>query len=72
MGIIWGFINPLITIAVYWFVFQVALRTGDVGGKTFILWFIAGIIPWFFFQEALSTSTNVFIEYSYLVKKVRF
>lgn len=72
LGIIWGFINPLITIAVYWFVFQVGLRQTDVGNAPFILWFICGIIPWFFFQEGLSSCTNVFVEYSYLVKKVVF
>ena len=59
------------TIAVYWFVFQVGFRSADVDGNyPFILWFMAGIIPWFFFSEALSSCTNVFMEYSYLVKKV--
>lgn len=72
LGIIWGFIQPLITIATYWFVFQVGLRSGDISSVPFILWFIAGIIPWFFFSEALLGGTNVFIEYSYLVKKVVF
>lgn len=72
LGVIWGFINPLLTIATYWFVFQVGLRSGDVSEVPFILWFIAGIIPWFFFSEALSGATNVFMEYGYLVKKVVF
>ena len=73
LGVIWGFIQPLITIAVYWFVFQVGFRSADVDGNyPFILWFMAGIIPWFFFSEALSSCTNVFMEYSYLVKKVVF
>lgn len=72
LGILWGFINPLLTIGTYWFVFQVGLRSGDVGNVPFIIWFIAGIIPWFFFSDALSTATNAYIEYSYLVKKVVF
>lgn len=72
LGIIWGFINPLISILVYWFVFQFAFQQGDVNGKPYILWFVAGIIPWFFFSEALSGCTNVFLEYTYLVKKVVF
>lgn len=72
LGIIWAFINPLITIAVYWFVFQIGFRSGDVGDVPYILWFISGIIPWFFFSEALPSATNSFIEYSYLVKKVLF
>lgn len=72
LGVIWGFIQPLITILVYWFVFQVALKNGSVDNIPFILWFIPGIVPWFFFSEALSACSNVFIEYSYLVKKVVF
>lgn len=72
LGVVWGFIQPLITIAVYWFVFQVGLRSSNVGNFPFILWFMAGIIPWFFFSEALGACTNVFMEYSYLVKKVLF
>lgn len=72
LGVLWGFINPLLTIATYWFVFQVGLRSGNIGDVPFIIWFIAGIIPWFFFSDALSSATNVFTEYSYLVKKVVF
>ncbi|MDY4077315.1 MAG: ABC transporter permease [Clostridium sp.] len=72
LGIIWGFVQPLITIGVYWFVFQIGFRSGNVGDTPYIIWFIAGIVPWFFFSEALSSTTNVFIEYSYLVKKVVF
>ncbi|MFD1776560.1 ABC transporter permease [Paenibacillus rhizophilus] len=72
LGVLWGFINPLLTIGTYWFVFQVGLRSGDVGNVPFIIWFIAGIIPWFFFSDALSTATNAYLEYSYLVKKVVF
>ncbi|AIQ26311.1 ABC transporter permease [Paenibacillus sp. FSL H7-0737] len=72
LGIVWGFIQPLLTIVTYWFVFQVGLRSGSVSDVPFILWFIVAIIPWFFFSEALSSATNVYTEYSYLVKKVVF
>lgn len=37
-----------------------------------MLWLIAGLVPWFFFQDALIGGTNSLIEYSYLVKKVVF
>lgn len=72
LGITWGFIQPLLTIATYWFVFQVGLRSGNVAEVPFILWFLVAIIPWFFFSDGLSSATNVFFEYSYLVKKVVF
>lgn len=72
LGIVWGFIHPLLTIVTYWFVFQVGLRSGDVSEVPFILWFIVAIIPWFYFSEALTGATNVYTEYSFLVKKVVF
>lgn len=71
LGIIWAFIQPVVTVAVYWFVFGY-VRQGTPKSVPFVLWLIAGLIPWFFFQDALVQSTNALIEYSYLVKKVVF
>ncbi|MFP3435664.1 ABC transporter permease, partial [Paraburkholderia sp. SIMBA_061] len=59
LGIIWAFIQPLMTIAVYWFVFEVGFRSGSrPDGTPFILWLTCGMIPWFFVSEALLTSSN--------------
>ena len=41
-------------------------------GVPFVLYLVAGIVPWFFFQDALSRRTNSMLEYNYLVKKVVF
>ena len=73
LGIVWAFIQPVITILVYWFVFSVGFRsgTGDLG-VPFVLYLVAGIVPWFFFQDALMGGTNSLLEYNYLVKKVVF
>ncbi|WP_373485683.1 ABC transporter permease [Acetobacterium malicum] len=72
LGIMWAFIQPTVTIAVYWFVFDVGLKSAPAGGMPFILFLITGIIVWFFFSECLVNGTNCFREYSYLVKKVTF
>ncbi|EJP21894.1 ABC-2 type transporter [Peptostreptococcaceae bacterium AS15] len=73
LGIIWAFINPVITILIYWFVFQYGLKAGSpIQDTSFIFWLMSGLIPWFFFQDALINATNCMIEYSYLVKKVVF
>ena len=76
-GIIWAFIQPTVTVVVYWFVFQIGLGAGDKmspGGVTyaFVLWLMAGLVPWFFFQDTLVGGTNALLEYTYLVKKVVF
>ncbi|EGO62241.1 ABC transporter permease [Acetonema longum] len=71
-GIFWAFVQPIITILVFWFVFEVGLRTAKIQEIPFILWFSSGLIPWFFFADAWASATNSFIEYSYLVKKIVF
>lgn len=77
LGIIWAFIQPIVTVFVYWFVFEKGLKAGASLTKSgielpFVLWLVAGIVPWFFFSDALNGGTNALVEYSYLVKKVVF
>lgn len=72
LGMIWAFVQPVVTVIVYWFVFQVGLKAGRQSDYPFILWLMAGLVPWFYFTEALSGGTNVLVEYNYLVKKVVF
>lgn len=72
LGIVWAFIQPIVTVFVYWFVFEKGLRSGAMLDVPFILWLIAGLIPWFFFADALNGGTNTLVEYQYLVKKVVF
>ncbi len=76
-GTIWAFIQPIVTVLVYWFVFQKGLKQNSISLPSgvdvpFVLWLIAGIVPWFFFSDAWGAGTNTLNEYSYLVKKVVF
>lgn len=71
-GIVWGFIPPIMTILIYWFIFNIGFRVIPIDGVPYLLWLVAGLVPWFFFAEAITSATNSFIEYSYLVKKVVF
>lgn len=72
LGIIWAFVQPIVTVLVYWFVFAVGFRPSEPENPPFILYLLAGIVPWFFFQDALNSGTNALLEYNYLVKKVVF
>ncbi|MEK4190917.1 MULTISPECIES: ABC transporter permease [Paenibacillus] len=72
LGVIWAFVQPVVTVLIYWFVFEVGFRSGSVHSVPFILWLVAGIVPWFFFAEAWGSATNCLMEYSYLVKKIVF
>lgn len=72
LGITWAFVQPIITILIYWFVFQIGFRTPPVGDFPYVLWLIAGLIPWFVYSDAISNAAYSLIEYNYLVKKVVF
>lgn len=74
LGTIWAFVQPIVTVLVYWFVFGVVMQQRASGdrGLPFVLWLVAGLVPWFFLQEGLISGTNALLEYNYLVKKVVF
>ncbi len=72
-GMMWAFAQPVATVLVFWFVFQVGFRAAPIAqGVPYVLWLAAGLTPWFFFSEGWMTATVAFIDYSYLVKKVVF
>ncbi len=72
-GIVWMFIQPIATVLVYFFVFQIGMKsTPPVPDAPYVIWLIPGIIPWFFFSDAMSGLTGTMSEYSYLVKKMAF
>ena len=72
LGIAWAFIQPTATVLIFWFVFQVGFKSQPVGDFPFILWLVAGIFPWFFFADGLSSGTNSILSNAFLVKKVVF
>lgn len=71
-GFFWAVAQPLLTIIVYWVAFQYGFKSSDVEGVPYAVWFISGIVPWLFVTEAFSSASNCFIEYNYLIKKVKF
>lgn len=72
LGIFWMFIQPIITVLIYFFVFQLGFRSQPVSEVPYVLWLIPGIVPWFFFNEAWGGATNCLYEYQHLVKKMVF
>ena len=76
-GRLWAFAQPVVTIMLYWFVFgHIMGAKGEMlsGGITapYVIWLTAGLVPWFYFSEAINNGTTALLEYSYLVKKVVF
>lgn len=72
LGILWAFVQPTAMILIFWFVFQVGFKSMPVDNFPFILWLMAGMVPWFFFSESLQSATQSILSNSFLVKKVVF
>ncbi len=76
LGMVWALAQPVVTILLYWFVFGTIMKSRQqVAGNIdvpYVLWLTAGLVPWFYFSEALGNGTNALLEYNYLVKKVVF
>lgn len=72
-GVVWMFIQPIVTVLIYFFVFQLGFKSvPPVPDYPYVVWLIPGIVPWFYFSEALNSGTSCLQEYNYLVKKVVF
>ena len=72
LGIFWAFINPMIMISIYWFVFSVGLRVKPSGDVPFIVYLAAGMAIWNTFSEIINLSTSAIVNNSQLVKKIVF
>lgn len=78
LGIVWALAQPVVTVLMYWIVFEkvfearVSFVAADGAEPPYVLYLTAGLVPWFYFSEAISQGTMALVEYSYLVKKVVF
>jgi len=73
LGFFWSFINPLMLLLIYSFVFTVVLpgiRPGEL--EPYALFLFCGLLPWTWFSSSLLESTNVLISGGNLIKKVMF
>src|SRR5436190_10222862 len=73
LGFFWSFVNPLLFLLVYTFVFTVVLPAShDPRIEPFSLFMFCGILPWTWFSTSLAESAGVLISGGNLIKKVLF
>lgn len=77
LGIVWAMAQPVVTVVMYWIVFDKVFDTKSqlvASGieVPYVLYLTAGLVPWFYFSEAITQGTMALVEYNYLVKKVVF
>jgi lipopolysaccharide transport system permease protein/teichoic acid transport system permease protein len=71
-GFFWAFVEPLFTVLIYWFINHFVFGNNRFGNLPYIVWLLAGMVPWFFVLDSWINVSRVFWDYSYLVKKIVF
>ena len=73
LGFFWSFINPLLLLSIYSFVFATVLPRGtDDTLEPYALFMFCGILPWTWFSSSILEASNVLISGGNLIKKVLF
>jgi lipopolysaccharide transport system permease protein len=72
LGFFWSFINPLLLLLVYSFVFTYVLETKVEGIQPYALFMFCGILPWTWFASSLTEAAASLISGGNLIKKVLF
>jgi len=74
-GSLWTVISPLLLILTYFFIFSIVMRAtfpGDTSRAGYVLYFLAGMLPWLAFSEAVGRAPGVVLEHRNFVKKLVF
>ena len=69
LGILWSFINPLLSVLVYAIVFPYIMRMKI---ENYLIYLITGMIPWTFFTSAINTGIVSILSNADIIKKVYF
>lgn len=73
--LLWAVLNPLLLMATYFFVFGIVLKSrlgADTSQTGFVLYLLAGMLPWLAFSEAAGRSPHVLLEHRNFIKKLVF
>jgi len=69
LGVAWTLMNPLITIAMYFVVFQYIFQ---VAIPNFVAFLLIGLLMWLFFARAVSTAATCMIDNEGMIKRGAF
>ncbi|WP_241983900.1 MULTISPECIES: ABC transporter permease [Cryobacterium] len=70
LGYFWSILDPLVMAGIYWFVFtQVFDRSA--GSDPYIVFLLAALLPWMWFNGAVSDCTRAFLREAKLIRSTR-
>src|SRR3954453_23209713 len=72
LGFLWSFINPLLLLLIYTFVFSVILPNRNELAQPYAVFMFCGILPWNWFASSLMEASGSLVQGGNLIKKVLF
>jgi lipopolysaccharide transport system permease protein len=72
LGVAWSVLRPLLTTIIFTIVFSRVAKLGASGDAPYAILVFAGMLPWQFFANALTESSNSLVGNSNLISKVYF
>lgn len=72
LGFVWSFVNPLLLLSIYSFVFMTIMPASDSKVTPFAVFLFSGLLPWTWFSTSLIEATSSLISGGNLIKKVLF
>ncbi len=72
LGFFWSFVNPLLLLLIYNFVFTYLLQNRAEGTQPYAVFMFTALLPWTWFQSSLNEATGSLISGGNLIKKVLF
>ena len=70
LGYLWSLLDPLFMSLIYWLVFTVILGARGVGEQPYLLFLLAGILPWVWLASSLNDSSRALITENRLVSSI--
>src|SRR5689334_6163487 len=72
LGFFWSFVNPLLLLGIYSFIFNTILPNREADVQPYSLFMFCGILPWTWFSSSLMDASGALIAGGNLIKKVLF
>jgi len=70
LGYFWSILDPLVMAGIYWFVFTQVFKR-PVGEEPYIIFLLTALLPWMWFNGAVSDSTRAFLRDAKLIRSTR-
>lgn len=68
LGYLWSVLDPLVMSGIYWFIFTQVFQREGIGGEPYIVFLVAGLLPWVWFNTAVGDFTRAFRKDARLVR----